>query len=108
MVQMHLAVLYFATGNLITMFVPVKVIHWTLPNFYSNTFFYIACFGFVIAFTSHFFPIKKAGIAKIYSSLFNLSFKKPIIDDTYDDIEGILKENYDMFHPVYKNKANKF
>lgn len=43
---MHLSIVFFASGNLITMFIPVKTIDdWHMPKFYDNLSFYLALFG---------------------------------------------------------------
>lgn len=92
---MNQATVYFALGNLLTMFMPTtrdiedpdKTIEWEWPNFFKTAYFYLAVIGVGIALFVNYFPVKKASIYSIFNRFIISSYKRRAFDETYMQIK---------------------
>ncbi|KRX05045.1 hypothetical protein PPERSA_06679 [Pseudocohnilembus persalinus] len=114
------ATLYFAMGNLLTMFMPTTKEYtgedgeatgydWKWPNFKTNLFFYLALFGVFISFLVAYSPIKKASLYKFYNKFISENKNERNFEETYIDIKQTVQQldDYDFYHPIHKNYVLK-
>ncbi|EAS05315.2 transmembrane protein, putative (macronuclear) [Tetrahymena thermophila SB210] len=104
---------YFAFGNMLTMFMPVSkfetsqsnIQHFDWPSPQKSVFFYTSILGFLIALVFRYFPLK--GLADLYNRMFSEKYRKRQIKTDYKDIKNELLDDYDYYHPIFKDNSEE-
>eukprot|EP00825_Cyclidium_porcatum_P009651 TRINITY_DN14928_c0_g1_i8.p1 TRINITY_DN14928_c0_g1~~TRINITY_DN14928_c0_g1_i8.p1 ORF type:complete len:250 (-),score=38.63 TRINITY_DN14928_c0_g1_i8:200-949(-) len=106
----QLMVIFYAISNFLMMILPQynqEKDEWEIRYDRIDNYLYASIVGIMVPFICHFFPLKFLSISQLYKKKFQdkSSATKKDITFTFEQVKQFLASDYDLFHPVFRDKV---